>query len=129
MKNLIKDIKKEIVRISLGFELFELLFCFGHWLHMPRLVFLWSEIIPRKVWRYARSHEALDTTRITINREIARYVKGKGEIVVKHKDIEFQDDLLREDGAHLNKFGLDLFNLGLQEGLEKALAVWKKMNA
>ncbi|OCT74340.1 hypothetical protein XELAEV_18033309mg [Xenopus laevis] len=114
IKNLIKDMKRDIWELLSSIQ---------------GLILVWSEIIPRKVWRYARSHDALNRTRITINREMSHYVRGKGAIVIRHKDIEFQDDLLREDGVHLNKFGLEIFNVGIQEALEKALLVWKKMNS
>lgn len=45
-------------------------------------------------------------------------------MVIRHQDLEgVNDDLLRPNGVHLNNIGLDIFNLGLQSGIEQTLAV------
>lgn len=47
-------------------------------------------------------------------------------MVVRHRDLEVVDDsLLWTDGEHLNFIGLDIWMLGIQEGVEKALRLWR----
>ncbi|KAE8634412.1 hypothetical protein XENTR_v10002299 [Xenopus tropicalis] len=113
MKNLIKDMRRDLRDLLSAIQ---------------GLILVWLEIIPRNVWRYASSHKAIDRTRIQVNREMSRFIRNIGGIVVRHKNIEYQDNLLGPDGVHFNDIGLDFFNLGLQEGLEEAFGVWKKMN-
>lgn len=110
-RELIRDIKFDILRL---------------WALAPDLVTVWSDIVPRKVWRYARSVERLNKARIKINRAIGRFMARNGAIVVRHKDLEAgMGDFWSTDGVHLNAIGTDLWNVGLQEGIETAFRVWR----
>lgn len=92
-------------------------FCF-----VPELVLVWSEIVPRLVWRGARDVQAVDGARRNVNARIARFVRNRGGIVVRHRQLEGDNaNLMRTDGEHLNEIGLDIFLSGLQDGIERAL--------
>lgn len=48
-----------------------------------------------------------------------------GGVVVRHKDFEVTVVLLCPDGVHLNAIGLDLWTLGIKEGMEQTLRLWR----
>ncbi|OCT76599.1 hypothetical protein XELAEV_18031802mg [Xenopus laevis] len=112
MKFLIKDIRRDCLRL---------------WSLFPEAVLIWSEIIPRALWRGAHSHQAVNRSRIKINRAVSKFVQGNGGIVVRHMDLEKDRGYFRPDGVHLNDLGLDLFNFSLQEAITLAWRAWRCM--
>lgn len=89
---------------------------------VPELVLVWSEIIPRVVWRGARDLGAVEGARRTINARMARFVRHKGGVVVRHRELEGDNSrLMRPDGAHLRDNGLEIFLAGIRNGIEQAL--------
>lgn len=110
-RELLRDIKLDFLRL---------------WSSYPGIILVWSDIVARRVWRHARSQQGLNRARAKLNRAVGRFVARNGGIVVRHKDLEVVDDsLLLTDGAHLNPIGLDIWMLGLQEGIEQALRLWR----
>ncbi|XP_066436079.1 uncharacterized protein [Eleutherodactylus coqui] len=96
----------------------------------PGIVVVWSKLVPRKLWRGARSEKGLNRARVKLNKEVSRFVGGKGGIAVRHIDLEKgTGNYWRSDGVHLNDIGMDLWMEGLQEGIERALAVWRAAQA
>lgn len=92
----------------------------------PGIILVWSDIVARRVWRHARSPSGLNKARAKLNRSIGRFIARNGGIVVRHKDLEIVDDsLFWTDGEHLNFIGLDIWMLGIQEGIERALGLWR----
>lgn len=92
----------------------------------PGIILVWSDIVARRVWRHARSPSGLNKARAKLNRSIGRFIARNGGIAVRHKDLEIVDDsLLWSDGEHLNFIGLDIWMLGIQEGIERALGLWR----
>lgn len=86
------------------------------------VILVWSEMVPRVVWQGARDGEAVDRARRNINARMARFVRLRGGVVVRHRDLEGDNRLLMEDdGVHLNGRGLDFFLAGLLRGIEQAL--------
>lgn len=72
----------------------------------------------------------MNRARVKLNKAVGRFIARNGGIVVRHKDLEELDDaLLRPDGVHLNAIGLDIWTLGLREGLEQAVRVWRVEHA
>ncbi|KAE8586426.1 hypothetical protein XENTR_v10021666 [Xenopus tropicalis] len=112
MKNIIERMKKDLKKV---------------WDRAPKLILIWSQIVPRLVWREARELKALDKVRSKINTTMAKFVKRKGGISVRHKMIEGEQMYYRQDGVHLNEVGLDIFNFGLREGVEVAMKMWRGM--
>ncbi|KAM4021087.1 uncharacterized protein ACNLHF_001246 [Anomaloglossus baeobatrachus] len=89
-----------------------------------QVLIVWSEIVPRVVWRGARDWAGMERTRRTINHCISRFVHFKGGVIVRHRQLEGTNArLMRPDGVHLNDIGLDIFLSGLQDGIEEALFV------
>ncbi|OCT89893.1 hypothetical protein XELAEV_18018506mg [Xenopus laevis] len=93
----------------------------------PELIILWSQMVPRRYWRYERSHTAIERVRVKVNMAISKFVRQQGGIAVRHRLMEEGTDYLHQDGIHLTDLGMDVFNFGLREGLEIALEVWRGM--
>ncbi|XP_056385834.1 uncharacterized protein LOC130282023 [Hyla sarda] len=88
------------------------------------MVLVWSEIVPRVKWQGARDAEAIERSRRLVNSRMARFVRSKGGVVVRHRELEGDNRrFMISDGVHLNDIGLDIFLSGLQDGVEQALFV------
>lgn len=108
---LIRDVKIDFLRLSTSF---------------PNMVIVWSDIVARKSWRLARSVDRLNKTRIKVNKRVGQFIIRNGGLVVRHQELEKDVGLyLRGDGVHLSDVGIDLWALGLQEGIQRALRVWR----
>ncbi|XP_075715673.1 uncharacterized protein LOC142750560 [Rhinoderma darwinii] len=74
------------------------------WVSYPKLVIVWSDIVPRKHWRLARSVERVNKARIKVNRAVSRFVAKNGGICVRHRDLESGvGNFWRSDGVHLTE--------------------------
>ncbi|CAJ0965218.1 unnamed protein product, partial [Ranitomeya imitator] len=83
----------------------------------PAMRLVWSEVIPRLVWRGARELNAMERSRRTLNQRISRFVRFKNGVVVRHHRLEGDNSgFLLPDRVHLNEAGLDIFLNGLREG-------------
>lgn len=86
------------------------------------VIVVWSEMIPRVLWQGARDAWAVDRARRTVNARMARFIRSRGGVVVRHRQLEGDNRrLMRRDGVHLNDIGLDIFLSGLQDGVEQAM--------
>ncbi|CAJ0940265.1 unnamed protein product [Ranitomeya imitator] len=82
----------------------------------PLMRLVWSEVIPRLVWRGARELNAMERSRRTLNQRISRFVRFKNGVVVRHHRLEGDNSgFLLPDGVHLNEAGLDIFLNGIRE--------------
>ncbi|OCT75759.1 hypothetical protein XELAEV_18030946mg [Xenopus laevis] len=90
----------------------------------PDLILVWSEMVPRLVWRYARNGEKMDRSRVKMNKLMASFVRKFGGIVIRHSNL---DDKMPayygQDGVHLSELGNSFFTLALMEGIERALGL------
>ncbi|KAM4048830.1 LOW QUALITY PROTEIN: uncharacterized protein ACNLHF_011452 [Anomaloglossus baeobatrachus] len=87
----------------------------------PKLVLIWSEVIPRVAWQ-GRDTAAVERSRRTLNARMSRFIRFKGGVVVRHRQLEGDNSsLMLPDGIHLSDIGLDIFLSGLQDGIEQAL--------
>ncbi|KAM3924805.1 uncharacterized protein RB166_008161 [Leptodactylus fuscus] len=110
-RELISDIKLDLLRV---------------WALFPGLITIWSDIVPRRTWKGARSVVRLNKARVKVNRAIGRFMARNGAIVVRHTDLESGEGAFwRSDGIHLNAVGIDVWNVGLQTGIETALGLWR----
>lgn len=74
----------------------------------------------------ARSMDSLNRARGKVNREVIRFVVHNGELVVGHRELELVSwKYLSGDGVHLNAIGIDMWCLGLPNGVRRALRVWR----
>lgn len=86
------------------------------------LLVVWSEMVPRAVWRGARDMNAIEGARRTVNARMSRFVRYRGGVSFRHRELEGNNrSLLEEDGIHPNPIGLDILLSGLQDGIERAL--------
>ncbi|OCT78336.1 hypothetical protein XELAEV_18029445mg [Xenopus laevis] len=91
----------------------------------PGTLLVWSDIVDRFTWREARFNDAISKDRVKVNREVGKFAVRTGGLALRHMELEEKEiSVYREDGVHLNEIGLDIFNMSLQDGLEKALVVW-----
>ncbi|XP_028983518.2 serine/arginine repetitive matrix protein 2 isoform X2 [Betta splendens] len=87
----------------------------------PQCVLVWSNILPRRVWRHSTDSHEVDLVRTTVNRRIQNVVSELGGTSLTHDNIRCGSNtgLYRADGVHLSQKGIDTFNLNLQDFLEK----------
>lgn len=110
-RDLLRDIKLDCLRL---------------WASFPGILLVWSDMVARLKWRRARSVAGLNRARAKLNRSVGRFIAKNGGLVVRHQDLEVADPaLFIPDGVHLNPIGLDLWTLGLKDGIERALRVWR----
>uniref|UniRef100_A0A8C6P116 Uncharacterized LOC107376715 n=1 Tax=Nothobranchius furzeri TaxID=105023 RepID=A0A8C6P116_NOTFU len=104
--NLLASVKKDMTSIRSIF---------------PRCVLVWSNILPRRVWRHSSDSHEVDLVRTTVNRRIQNIMSELGGISLSHDNIRCGTNtgLYRGDGIRLSPKGIDVFNLNLQEFLEK----------
>ncbi|KAM3917710.1 uncharacterized protein RB166_016655 [Leptodactylus fuscus] len=87
-------------------------------------VVVWSEIVSRVNWQGARDHKAMERARRTVNARLSRFVRSKGGVVVRHRELEGDNSqLMKSDGVNLNDAGMEIFLSGLQEGIVEALSL------
>ena len=87
----------------------------------PQCVLVWSNILPRRVWRHSADTQEVDLVRTTVNRRIQNIISELGGTSLTHDNIRCgaNTGLYRADGVHLSPKGIDVFNLNLQDFLEK----------
>ncbi|CAL9683581.1 unnamed protein product [Knipowitschia caucasica] len=87
----------------------------------PRCLLVWSHILPRRVWRHSSDSHEVDLVRSTVNRRIHSVISELGGVSLAHDNIRCgaNTGLYRVDGVHLSPKGIDVFNLNLQDLLEK----------
>lgn len=111
MRELIRDIKCDFLRLQASF---------------PGMVIVWSDMVGRTNWRWALSDKKVDRARVKVNKEVSRFVMRNGGVTIRHRELEVDTwRYLRSDGVHLTEVGTDLWALGLQDGVQRALRVWR----
>ncbi|XP_072309580.1 uncharacterized protein [Eucyclogobius newberryi] len=87
----------------------------------PRCLLVWSHILPRRAWRHSNDSHEVDLVRTTVNRRIHSVLTELGGVSLAHDNIRCgaNTGLYRADGVHLSPKGIDVFNLNLQDLLEK----------
>lgn len=83
---------------------------------------LWTEFVPRRVWRGAVRPSAVDRARRKLNTEMVRFCRQMGFQRVSHRDIRYEaHEFFRSDGVHLSRIGMDLYLLEVREALARML--------
>ncbi|KAK0138404.1 Cold shock domain-containing protein E1 [Merluccius polli] len=87
----------------------------------PKCLLVWSNILPRRVWRHSADNHEVDLVRTTVNRRIHNIILDLGGTSLTHDNIRCGSNTgqYRADGVHLSSKGIDTFNLNLQDFLEK----------
>ncbi|CAI9572705.1 unnamed protein product, partial [Staurois parvus] len=92
-RELVRDVKLDFLQLRWAY---------------PGMVVVWSDIVARTSWHWARSVERLNKARIKVNREVGRFFSHHGGLVVRHLELEVDTwRYLRCDGVHLNAVGTD----------------------
>lgn len=79
-----------------------------------------SNILPRKEWRYSNTDRAMDNIRKRLNRGIRSYLLQ--HYYIHHDDLDdCHDALYAHDGVHLSFLGQDIFINALQGAIEQFL--------
>lgn len=86
------------------------------------VVLVWSEIVPRGIWKGARNPASIERARRLLNMRVSRHVRLNGGVVIRHRQLEGDNkDLMLDDGIHLNGIGLDILLSGFQDAIDRAL--------
>jgi lysophospholipase L1-like esterase len=87
--------------------------------HHPRITVILSSILPRLSYRGARCNEAVDRSRLAVNRFMRRLMERTGGLFVSHPSLSGAacGNLLLPDGVHLNPEGNSLFLSDLYHAL------------
>lgn len=110
----------DIGRLTLG-DLRNIIKCTIRYLvrELPESRIIWSQILPRQVWRYSNNSKAMESSRRRINSAIAAEVIRAGGAYIKYPDILVKHkSLFHSDGIHLSSLGNALFLNTLQGALE-----------
>lgn len=63
--------------------------------------------------------------RMKVNKEVGMFIAHNGWVVVRHLELETDTwRYLGGEGVHLSAVGIDLWSLGLQDGIQRAVLVW-----
>lgn len=87
--------------------------------HWPSTKIIWSEILPRRVWRYSDNAAAMNRARKRLNNYAATKVCQAGGSYIKYADLRSADNkLFCSDGVHLTALGNDILLNELSAQLE-----------
>jgi lysophospholipase L1-like esterase len=75
---------------------------------LPNCIIIFSQILPRINWKYAKNVGSMEKCRLRFNNAVASYVLRNGGCYVRYPDIKAKSAPL-EDGVHLNSLGSSLF--------------------
>lgn len=76
------------------------------WDSFPGLTILWSDLLQRRKWRYARNPKRVNMMRKKINKIIGRVVRAHGGFQIQHPSISHRrEELFRPDRVHLSRAG------------------------
>lgn len=85
---------------------------------LPGTMMVYSNILPRRTWRYSNNTDAMERTRKRLNRGLRTYLLQNNGYAIAHPD--FDDSysaLYNHDGVHLSFIANDIFINTIQEAL------------
>ena len=96
----------DIGNVRVGYLLY-LLVNFMSWLshEMPNTEIIWSQILPRKTWRYSNNTKSMEDCRRKLNSSLGRYMVRHDDYYIKYPDIKPDNIFISSDGVHLTKLG------------------------
>ena len=95
------------------------------WRTWPETWIVWSNMLPRRLWREGWNPKGLNRAVWKVNREIRLALAGHRGCVISHPAIlPSRPELYRPDGVHLSDAGNDIFLQDLHEGLRDFIPGW-----
>lgn len=89
---------------------------------IPGALLVWSQILPRRTWRYSDNNDALDKARCRINSSVGSFVTKSGGGYIRYPDIKANNRFLKVDGVHLTPLGNNILLNTIQGALEVFLS-------
>ena len=87
---------------------------------MPEVKIVWSQLLPRKEWRYSEDVDAMNRSLGRINNAVASDVIRKGGCYIKYPDIkESKADLFDDDNVHLSQAGNEILLNNMSAAIEQ----------
>lgn len=80
---------------------------------------IWSQMLPRKQWRYSLDNVAMEKSRYRVNNSVASYNLKIGGLYIRYPEIHKNCNLFKPDGVHLKPVGCQILLNILQGGLEQ----------
>lgn len=72
----------------------------------PGVRFVWSDIVPRQIWRDSRDVRALDRSRSRMNWAVSQFVVAQGGVAIRHPRLLVENrEYFYRDGVHLSRSG------------------------
>ena len=87
----------------------------------PTIQLLWSDMIPRLVWRHCQSNQGGEKARRRNQRRARAIILREGGKVIRHPSIQADPAHLLSDGVHLSHEGQALFQSTMQDGILQAV--------
>ena len=87
--------------------------------HFPQSRLVWSQVLPRSVWRFSSNNHAMERMRVRFNRAMAKAILDLEGCYLKYLDmIKNMSLFLAQYGVHHSPLGNTVFLNTLQGGLE-----------
>lgn len=75
----------------------------------PEVRVVWSDIVPRQVWRGARDVRVIDKARRKVNIRVSRWLLARGGVAVRHPLLVLgSSQFFSTDGVHLSRQGTEV---------------------
>lgn len=89
----------------------------------------WTELVPRRVWRGAVKHGAVEKARRKVNRAMRVFCEVHGIKVISNPGLRLEERLLfRDDGVHLSTLGNAYYMMEMRDVVSKLWneSIWCK---
>ncbi|KAG9477701.1 hypothetical protein GDO78_012946 [Eleutherodactylus coqui] len=94
---------------------------------LPLAVIVWSQMVCIRKRPAPYSGRRLDRACNKINNAVSIHLEGSGVVCINHSNLlKETSDLFKRSGLTLTLVGTKIFCTNLQEGIEKALQLWKQ---
>lgn len=90
-------------------------------LYYPKARIVWSQLLPRKHWRFSDNIAAMEKARKRLNRYGAMAAIKSGGFYILHPELcahPMNDEMYGVDGVHLSDLGNDIFLNQLRAGFD-----------
>jgi hypothetical protein len=85
---------------------------------LPGSMIAYSNMLPRRAWRYSKNTDAMERTRKRLNRGLRTYLLQNNSYAIAHPDFDDSYSVLYDDDCvHLLFIGKDIFITTIQEAL------------